>query len=279
MIEYWKNLDLKDLFYINENGLVCQEEWKDVPNYEGLYQASDLSRFKSLDRYVPHPRGGKKKVNARILKQPFVKKGYYRIGLNKNGVLESFESHKLLAIIFFNHKPNGHKSFIVDHKNNNPKDNSLFNLQLITVRRNNNKDKVQKSGFVGIEKNKYGKFISKIYFEGKPLNLGIFDEIKDAVSTRVKVYDLISKGKDFSSYVKKRKVSEHKYIYYIPNKNWYTCSITVYKTSVFIGNYIYLEDAIKIRDIALKNIFLYNGNKNAFRNLIKEFMHYASDNF
>ena len=31
-----------------------QEEWKDVPGYEGYYQASMLGRIRSLDRVVKH---------------------------------------------------------------------------------------------------------------------------------------------------------------------------------------------------------------------------------
>ena len=48
MIEYWKNLDLRDLFYINDDGLVCCEEWRDIIGYEGYYQVSNLGRVKSL---------------------------------------------------------------------------------------------------------------------------------------------------------------------------------------------------------------------------------------
>ena len=46
MIEYHKNLSLELLFYINNEGLVCYEEWKDIPGYEGIYQVSNLGRIK-----------------------------------------------------------------------------------------------------------------------------------------------------------------------------------------------------------------------------------------
>lgn len=29
------------------------EKWKDIPGYEGFYQASNLGRIRSLDRIVP----------------------------------------------------------------------------------------------------------------------------------------------------------------------------------------------------------------------------------
>ncbi len=29
-----------------------EEVWKDIPNYEGLYQASNMGRIRSLDRSI-----------------------------------------------------------------------------------------------------------------------------------------------------------------------------------------------------------------------------------
>ena len=38
------------------------EEWKDIPGYEGLYQASNLGRIKSIDRYVKGHNWNKEKI-------------------------------------------------------------------------------------------------------------------------------------------------------------------------------------------------------------------------
>lgn len=46
-MEYWKNLALTDIIYINDNGLVSYEEWRDIPKYEDNYQVSNLGRVKS----------------------------------------------------------------------------------------------------------------------------------------------------------------------------------------------------------------------------------------
>ena len=43
-----------------------EEVWKDVVDYEGLYQVSSLGRVKGCERIVKHPRGGN-----RILKEKF----------------------------------------------------------------------------------------------------------------------------------------------------------------------------------------------------------------
>lgn len=45
------------------------EIWKDVPGFEGSYQASSLGRVRSLDRIVPHPRIKQQFVKGRILSQ------------------------------------------------------------------------------------------------------------------------------------------------------------------------------------------------------------------
>ena len=52
-----------------------EEIWKDIVGYEKLYQVSNYGEIKSLYNY----RGGNN-----ILKQR-IKKGYYTIGLRKNG--------------------------------------------------------------------------------------------------------------------------------------------------------------------------------------------------
>ena len=51
-----------------------KEEWRDIPNYENLYQISNTGKINSLHNY--------RKNNILI---PRIKKGYYTIGLRKNG--------------------------------------------------------------------------------------------------------------------------------------------------------------------------------------------------
>ncbi|TRW23800.1 hypothetical protein FMM05_11580 [Flavobacterium zepuense] len=49
------------------------EVWKDVPGFEGYYQASNLGRIKSLDRTIPHPRLKTQFVKGRVLSQSVFK--------------------------------------------------------------------------------------------------------------------------------------------------------------------------------------------------------------
>lgn len=48
-MEHWKNLSLKNV-YAEINGIWYNEEWRSIPDYEGIYEASSFGRIKSLKR-------------------------------------------------------------------------------------------------------------------------------------------------------------------------------------------------------------------------------------
>lgn len=52
------------------------EECKDIPDYEGLYQVSNLGRVKSLDRIVAYKDGRMGKFKSRVLSPGTVIGGY-----------------------------------------------------------------------------------------------------------------------------------------------------------------------------------------------------------
>jgi hypothetical protein len=51
------------------------EVWKDIPGFEGTYQASTMGRIKSLDRLIRHPRLYQQSVKGQILSQSVAKNG------------------------------------------------------------------------------------------------------------------------------------------------------------------------------------------------------------
>lgn len=99
------------------------EVWKDIPDYEGLYQVSNLGRIKSLYNY--------RKYN---ILTPRIKRGYYTIGLRKNGIRKWHQVHRLVASSFISNDNNLPQ---VNHKDENKLNNNVDNLEWCTVSYNN----------------------------------------------------------------------------------------------------------------------------------------------
>jgi hypothetical protein len=177
---YYENLSLDDIIYIDDNGFQKTEEWRDVPDWERFYMASNLGRIKSLSR---ERWNGKVNLKSKeiILKQHKGKKGYLGVVFTKNNIRKSIRVNKLLAIAFLGHKPDGTLSIVVDHKNNIKHDNRLLNLQLLSNRENCSKDRINKSSiFRGVYKINDKKFKSSIYFNGTSIRLGTFKTEEEA---------------------------------------------------------------------------------------------------
>ena len=147
------------------------EIWRDIPDYEGYYQVSTFGRVKSLNRIVY--KNGKypfyKKEN--ILKAGLNSRGYYTTLLCKDSKQKSFSVSILVAMAFLDHKPDGTHKVIVDHKDNVRTNDYLSNLQLITTRENNSKDRFRgnyTSKYVGVHWNKNNKkWVAQITINGK----------------------------------------------------------------------------------------------------------------
>ena len=101
------------------------ELWKDVPGYEGLYKVSNFGRVKSM------PRGG--------FKGGFLgnedNEGYIKVTLSKDGKIKNFSVHRLVASLFLEKEPG--KDF-VNHKDENPSNNNVDNLEWCTSKENAN---------------------------------------------------------------------------------------------------------------------------------------------
>ncbi len=167
------------------------EIWKDIKGYEGLYEVSNLGRIKSLARIVTTVRGSWT-YKEKFLKPTVSGDGYAKVCLCKNGKAKTKKVHQLVAIAFLNHKPNGHK-LVIDHVDNNPLNNELGNLQIISQRKNTSKDKKGfSSKYTGVSWNKAGKkWVAQITINGKIGYLGSFkDETKAAEAYQIALNNL-----------------------------------------------------------------------------------------
>ena len=74
-----------------------KETWKDIPGYEGVYQASSLGRIKSLDREQADKFGKVYKYKSKLLKHGTNKNdGRQYVVLSKEGKTRSFNVHSLV---------------------------------------------------------------------------------------------------------------------------------------------------------------------------------------
>lgn len=102
-----------------------QEIWKDIKNFEGRYQISNLGRVKSLSRIVSTGRNGHRKIQEHIL-IPHNSNNYQRISIRIYPKKYWLDIHRLVAEAFI---PNPNKFTIINHKDNNPSNNRVDNLE------------------------------------------------------------------------------------------------------------------------------------------------------
>lgn len=128
------------------------EVWKDAKYYEGKYQISNYGRVWS--------------IRSQKILSPLWSKGYafYKL-YSKNGKVKTEQAHRLVAIAFI---PNPEKLPQVNHKDENPANNYVDNLEWCTAKYNcnyghhkENCSKSMKGKMIGEKNPMYGKHQSE----------------------------------------------------------------------------------------------------------------------
>ena len=125
----YKSINLKDLFSLVFNKVYCNdaivsldnEEWREIPQTQGLYYCSNLGRVKSLKGY-----------NAKLMNPFKTKEGYLRVSLFFDGVRKDLLLHRIVAMCFLTPPPQ--IDYVIHHKDLNKKNCSLDNLMWIEPR-------------------------------------------------------------------------------------------------------------------------------------------------
>lgn len=109
------------------------EIWKDIPNYEGLYQASNLGRIRSIDhKVIKKSLSGELIVlqyKGKILKGWVQNTGYLTVSLSN----KKYSVHRLIATTFLEQEKGKN---IVNHIDGNKLNNRVDNLEWCDYKHN-----------------------------------------------------------------------------------------------------------------------------------------------
>ena len=126
------------------------EIWKDIPNYEGLYQASNTG-------FIKNSRTNK------ILKPRIDKNGYFKHILYIKGVPKEFRTHRLIALTFIENSKN---LLQINHIDENKQNNCIDNLEWVDAKTNNNHATRNKRISIGVQKNSKKKSVNQYDLNG-----------------------------------------------------------------------------------------------------------------
>ena len=126
------------------------EEWREIKGYEGIYEVSNMGRVKRVKtQYILKP------IKNRL--------GYCGVMLSKKGKPIRFLIHRLVASAFLMKKRK--KYNVINHKDGNPQNNHVENLEWCTQAHNLKYSHVHKRCHLKNEKPvlmyKDGKFIKE----------------------------------------------------------------------------------------------------------------------
>lgn len=116
-----------------------REEWRDIKGFEGKYMVSNLGIVKSLN----YNRTGKEGILEGYDKG----KGYLYVNLYKDGKMKNCRINRLVAQAFLENPDNLPE---VNHKDENPKNNRVENLEWCT--KQYNVEYSQAKAVIGINK-------------------------------------------------------------------------------------------------------------------------------
>lgn len=110
------------------------EEWRDIPGYEGLYQASNHGRIRSVSHLIKANKdGGIRYTKANIKKLVSGWHGYMWVSLCKDGKPKTHSVHQLVAVTFIENPDN---LPAVNHIDADKTNNNISNLEWVTVKEN-----------------------------------------------------------------------------------------------------------------------------------------------
>jgi hypothetical protein len=116
------------------------EIWKEIKDYEGLYEISNLGKVRTITGKVTYTKRFSKNI-AKVWQQRILKtridqnSNSERVDLIKNKIRKTYNMGRIVAYTFYNQDYNDH-SKTVNHIDGNRLNNKLENLEIITQKEN-----------------------------------------------------------------------------------------------------------------------------------------------
>jgi len=135
---------LQDTYSLDLENL-HNEEWLDIPNYDGVYQCSNYGRIKSLARQIERQtkhglvicyRKDKIRKPTKVKVQGTKTEAFY-IKLSLDSIKKTDTVSQWVGITFIGEKKKGYH---FQHKNKNSLDNRLENIEQVTIKNSKSND-------------------------------------------------------------------------------------------------------------------------------------------
>lgn len=109
------------------------EQWREIKEFEGIYEVSNEGRVRSIERDVVKKTGVIQRRKGCIMQGSTEKRGYKRVSLMKNGKTYNRSKHRLVAQAFI---PNPENKPEVNHIDGDKANNNKENLEWATPSEN-----------------------------------------------------------------------------------------------------------------------------------------------
>ncbi|MDP8269433.1 MAG: HNH endonuclease [Candidatus Tenebribacter davisii] len=235
----------------NDKHKNLKELIKPVKGYEGIYLISNYGYVISVaGQWIGHNGTRQTKKRSIILKPTINENGYKTNTLFMNGKHKIYRTALLVWNHFGSRKYNA-AIYQIDHIDNNPPNNRIDNLQLLTPRENVTKAWLRKqsksSRYTGVSCH-HGKWRAHIFYDSRLVSLGTFIKEEDAAAEYKRALkELIETGSvTVNSPLMKRKKSKCRGVNWLKERRKWQAQIMVNYKRKTLGYFDKEEDACNV---------------------------------